>query len=140
MSGNLGEQLKQTALFAGFTDRQIESVLAAGKQRRFAAGEQIIRQGDDAVGFYLIVEGSAEVRSGGAVLAQLGPGDYFGEMALLLENTPRTADVTALEDTSCLVVTQWEFRSLLAAHPDTALAVMTELARRLQSTPGTLSE
>jgi len=61
-------------------------------------------------------------------------------MALLLENTHRTADVTALEDTSCLVVTQWEFRSLLAAHPDTALAVMTELARRLQSTPGTLSE
>ena len=140
MSGNLGEQLKQTALFAGFTDRQIESVLAAGKQRRFAAGEQIIRQGDDAVGFYLIVEGSAEVRSGGAVLAQLGPGDYFGEMALLLENTPRTADVTALEDTSCLVVTQWEFRSLLAAHPDTALAVMSELARRLQTTTGTLSE
>ena len=140
MSGNLGEQLKQTALFAGFTDRQIESVLAAGKQRRFAAGEQIIRQGDDAVGFYLIVEGSAEVRSGGAVLAQLGPGDYFGEMALLLENTPRTADVTALEDTSCLVVTQWEFRSLLAVHPDTALAVMSELARRLQTTTGTLSE
>jgi len=140
MSGNLGEQLKQTALFAGFTDRQIESVLAAGKERRFAAGEQIIRQGDDAVGFYLIVEGSAEVRSGGAVLAQLGPGDYFGEMALLLENTPRTADVTALEDTSCLVVTQWEFRSLLAVHPDTALAVMSELARRLQTTTGTLSE
>jgi len=140
MTDNLGEQLKQTALFAGFTDRQIESVLAAGKERRFAAGEQIIRQGDDAVGFYLIVEGSAEVRSGGAVLAQLGPGDYFGEMALLLENTPRTADVTALEDTSCLVVTQWEFRSLLAAHPDTALAVMSELARRLQTTTGTLSE
>ena len=140
MTGNLREQLKQTALFAGFSDRQIDGVLAAGKERRFTAGEQIIRQGDDAVGFYLIVEGSAEVRSGGAVLAQLGPGDYFGEMALLLENTPRTADVTALEDTSCLVVTQWEFRSLLAAHPDTALAVMTELARRLQSTPGTLSE
>lgn len=140
MRGNLGERLKQTTLFAGFTDRQIESVLAAGKERRFAAGEQIIRQGDDAVGFYLIVEGSAEVRSGGAVLARLGPGDYFGEMALLLENTPRTADVTALEDTSCLVVTQWEFRSLLAAHPDTALAVMSELARRLQTTTGTLSE
>jgi len=140
MTGNLREQLKQTALFAGFSDRQIDGVLAAGKERRFTAGEQIIRQGDDAVGFYLIVEGSAEVRSGGAVLARLGPGDHFGEMALLLEDTHRTADVTALEDTSCLVVTQWEFRSLLAAHPDTALAVMTELARRLQSTPGTLSE
>lgn len=140
MSGNLGEQMKKTALFAGFSDRQIEGVLTAGKERRFAAGEQIIRQGDDAVGFYLIVEGSAEVRSEGAVLARLGSGDYFGEMALLLEDTPRTADVTALEDTSCLVITQWAFRSLLAAHPDTALAVMGELARRLRNTPATLSE
>jgi CRP-like cAMP-binding protein len=140
MTGNLGDQLKGTALFAGFTDRQIEGVLTVGKERRFAAGEQVIRQGDDAVGFYLVVEGSAEVRSGGAVLARLGPGDFFGEMALLLENARRTADVTALEDTSCLVITQWEFRSLLVAHPDTALAVMGELARRLRSTPGTLSE
>lgn len=140
MSGNLGEQLKKTALFAGFSDRQIEGVLTAGKERRFAAGEQIIRQGDDAVGFYLIVEGSAEVHSGDAVLARLGPGDYFGEMALLLEDTPRTADVTAREDTACLVITQWAFRSLLAAHPEVALVVMGELARRLRSTSATLSE
>lgn len=140
MSGDLGEQLRKTALFGGFSDRQIEGVLTTGKERRFAAGEQIIRQGDDAVGFYLIVEGSAEVRSGGTVLARLGPGDYFGEMALLLEDTPRTADVTAREDTSCLVITQWSFRSLLAAHPDVALVVMGELARRLRSTPATLSE
>ena len=140
MTAGLGDQLKRTALFAGFSDRQIEGVLAAGKERRFATGEQIIRRGDDAVAFYLIVEGSAEVRSGETVLARLGPGDYFGEMALLLEDTPRTADVVAREDTSCLVVTQWAFRSLLAAHPDVALAVMGELARRLRDTPVTLSE
>ena len=140
MAPSLGDQLKQTALFASFTDRQIEGVLAVGKERRFAAGEQIIRQGDDAVGFYLIVEGGAEVRSSGRVLARLGPGDHFGEMALLLEGARRSADVTALEDTACLVVSQWAFRSLLAAHPDTALAVMGELARRLADNPGTLSE
>jgi CRP/FNR family cyclic AMP-dependent transcriptional regulator len=140
MTVGLGDHLKRTALFAGFSDRQIEGVLATGKERRFAAGEEIIRRGDDAVAFYLIVEGSAEVRSGETVLAQLGRGDYFGEMALLLEDTPRTADVVAREETSCLVVTQWAFRSLLAAHPDTALAVMSELARRLRDTPVTLSE
>lgn len=140
MAAGLGDQLKQTSLFAGFNERQIEGVLAAGKERRFLAGEQIIRQGDDAVGFYLILEGSAEVRSGETVLARLGPGDHFGEMALLLENPRRTADVTAREDTACLVVTQWAFRSLLAAHPDIALAVMGELARRLQDSPGTLAE
>jgi CRP/FNR family cyclic AMP-dependent transcriptional regulator len=140
MTASLGDQLKHTALFAGFTDRQIQGVLAVAKERRFGAGEHVIRRGEDAVGFYLIVEGSAEVRSGDTVLAHLGAGDFFGEMALLLEGTTRTADVTALDDTTCLVVTQWAFKSLLAAHPDTALAVMGELARRLRNTPDTLSD
>jgi len=140
MTGSLGEYLKNTALFAGFNDRQIAGVLAIAKERRFAAGEPIIHRGDSGLGFYLIVEGRTEARAGDAVLADLGPGDYFGEMALLLEDTPRTADVVAREDTTCLVITQWAFKSLLAAHPDMASALMTELARRLRETPRTLSE
>ncbi len=141
MSANLSEHLKRSSLFAGFSDRQIADVLATAKQRRFAAGEQIIEQGDEGGrGFYLIVEGRTEVRAGDTVLAHFGSGDYFGEMALLLPDTPRTADVIALEDTTCLVITQWDLRALLSAHPETGLAMMGELARRLADTDRTLRE
>jgi len=141
MSANLSEYLKRTALFAGFTDRQIGDVLATAKKRRFAGGEQIIRQGDEGGrGFYLIMEGRTEVRAGDTVLAHFGPGDYFGEMALLLADTPRTADVVAVEETTCLVITQWDLRALLVAHPETGLAIMGELARRLADTHRTLRE
>jgi CRP-like cAMP-binding protein len=135
MGPSLNEQLKRTALFSGFSNRQIASVLATAKQRRFAAGEQILHEGDEGGrGFYLITEGRTEVRSGDTVLAHHGPGDYFGEMALLLPDTPRTADVVAVEDTACLVITQWDLRALLGAHPETGLAIMGELARRLADT------
>ena len=140
MTTSLDEHLRNVALFASFSDQQIAGVLSIAKERRFVAGETIIRQGESGLGFYLIVEGHTEARAGGAVLARLGPGDYFGEVALLLEGTPRTADVVALEDTSCLVITQWAFKSLLAAHPEMASAVMAELARRLRETPRTLAE
>lgn len=141
MSASLSEHLKRSSLFAGFSDRQIADVLATAKQRRFPAGEQIIEQGDEGGrGFYLIVEGRTEVRAGDTVLAHFGSGDYFGEMALLLPDTPRTADVIALEDTTCLVITQWDLRALLSAHPETGLAMMGELARRLADTDRTLRE
>ncbi len=141
MSADLNEYLKRTALFAGFSDRQMAGVLTAAKEQHFAAGEQIIRRGEEGgLGFYLVLEGRTEVRSGEGVLARLGPGEHFGEMALLLDDTPRSADVVALEDTACLVITQWAFRSLLATHPDMALAIMGELARRLGDTQRSLAE
>ncbi|MFH1329630.1 MAG: cyclic nucleotide-binding domain-containing protein [Actinomycetota bacterium] len=141
MPASLSDYLKRTTLFAAFSDRQIADVLATAKQRRFAAGEEILHRGDEGGrGFYLIVEGRTEVRAGDAVLAQFGAGDYFGEMALLLPDTPRSADVVAVEDTACLVITQWDLRALLAAHPETGFAMMGELARRLAETDRTLRE
>ena len=141
MPASLSDYLKRSSLFAGFSDRQIADVLATAKQRQFAAGERIIRQGDEGGrGFYLIVEGHVEVRTGETVLATFGPGDYFGEMALVLPDTPRTADVVAVADTTCLMITQWDLRALLATHPEIGLAIMGELARRLADTDRTLRE
>jgi CRP-like cAMP-binding protein len=141
MPARLKEYLKRTSLFAGFSDRQIADVLATAKQRQFAAGEQIIHRGvEGGRGFYMIVEGRTEVRAGDTVLAHFGPGDYFGEMALLLPDTARTADVVAVEDTTCLVITEWDLRALLSAHPEIGLAIMGELARRLADTDRTLRE
>ena len=132
--------LKQTPLFSGLSNQEIESVLATAKEREFAAGDSIITQGrEGGRGFYLLLSGSAEVRKNEKQLADFGPGAFFGEMALLLEDTPRTADVVAMSDTICLVITQWDLRALIKGHPEIGVKMMAELARRLRDTDAALS-
>ncbi len=127
--------LKRTALFSTLNDTEVDAVLATSKERFFADGKKIIREGHEGgMGFYLLLAGSAEVRKGGTVLATFGPGDYFGEMALLLDDTPRTADVVATSATTCLAITKWDLRSLIQTHPDVGVKMMAELAKRLADT------
>jgi CRP-like cAMP-binding protein len=133
--------LKKTAIFARCSDKELKTVIDTAKERSFTAGTKIIREGHPGGrGFYLILAGTAEVRKGEKLLATFRPGDYFGEMALLLEDTPRTADVVAVTDVTCLVITSWDFKALLATHPEIGATIMTELARRLRDTDSALSE
>lgn len=137
----IGAFLKQTPLFSSLTDDEIATVLATAKQRTFPAGKQIIRAGHEGgAGFYLVLEGNAEVTKDGVHLADHGPGSFFGEMALLLEDTPRTADVTATEPTTCLIITKWDLKSTLTTHPDIGVKIMGELAKRLRDTNEALSD
>ena len=133
--------LQKAPLFAGFSERELQNVAQIAKVRTFSTGETIVQEGDTAkVGFYLILSGRVEVRKGEKKLAELGPGQFFGEMALLVEGAPRSADVVALEDTECLVLTRWDLRSLIQTHPDMALKMLGEMARRLSTTHQALSE
>ena len=133
--------LKQTPLFSGLSDKEIASVLGTAREREFAAGDSIISDGQEGgVGFYLILSGTAEARKGETLLAEFGPGAYFGEMALLLEDTPRTADVVATSDTRCLAITQWDLRALIEVHPEIGVKIMAELAKRLRDTDVALSD
>lgn len=137
----MGSQLlKETGLFSSCTDKELESVMVTAKERAFDTGEVIIREGDPGLGFYLLLEGTAEVRKGGKAVAELDAGDYFGEMALLLEDTPRTADVVATSQVKCLVITQWDLRALISTHPDIGMKIMNELALRLSGTEKALSD
>lgn len=132
--------LKRSPLFAGFTNREIDSVTETAKERSYASGDKIIEEGEIGRGFYLLLEGTAQVRKGGTILADFGPGDYFGEMALLLEDTPRTADVVATSAARCLAITQWDLRALMQVHPDISHKIMAELAKRLRNTDAALSD
>ena len=135
------EALKKSPLFSDFTEKELASVASTAKERSFSAGDSIIERGrEGGRGFYLLLEGKANVSAGGKDLAEFGPGDYFGEMALLLEDTPRTADVTAVEDTTCLVITSWDLKALLKSHPEIGVKMMSELARRLRETDQALTE
>lgn len=133
--------LKRTSLFAGFTDREIATVIGTAKERSFAAGELIIQEGrEGGRGFYLLLDGTAQARKGSTVLADFAQGEYFGEMALLLEDTPRTADVAATSAARCLVITQWDLRALIKNHPEIGVKMMAELAKRLRDTDAALSD
>ena len=135
------EILKGAGLFSQLSEKELDGVLATARERTFEGDHKIIRDAHPGGrGFYLILSGKAEVRKGDTRLAEFGPGDYFGEMALLLEDTPRTADVISVGETTCLVITQWDFQALLSTHPEIAAKIMTELAKRLRDTDRALSE
>ncbi|NQV05880.1 cyclic nucleotide-binding domain-containing protein [bacterium] len=134
------EFLRRTSLFSGFSDESLGAVTGTAKERTFEAGTAMIKEGHSGQGFYLVLAGAAEVRKGETVLARFGVGDYFGEMALLLDDTPRTADVVAIEEIRCLVITSWDLRALIKSHPQVGVEMMAELAKRLRNTDAALSD
>jgi CRP-like cAMP-binding protein len=131
-------QLKAAPLFSRVPEKGLKAILRSATEKRFEAGERIVSEGDSGTGFYLILSGRAEVTRGSEKLATLGAGTFFGEMALL-DGAPRSADVTTVEDTSCLVLTPWTMRSVVSANPDVSLAMLEELTRRLRETERSLS-
>jgi CRP/FNR family cyclic AMP-dependent transcriptional regulator len=101
------------------------------KERRFSEGSAVTKEGAGAAGFFVIVEGNASVSVGGEVRATLGPGDYFGEIALIDEGT-RSASITAATDILSYGLTAWEFKPFVEEHPQVAWAMLQTLARRLR--------
>jgi CRP/FNR family transcriptional regulator len=135
------EFLRNTPLFASCSDKSLESIADLTRLRQFKAGDKIIREGSEStVGFYILLEGEAKASRGDHDLAEYAPGDYFGEIALLVDDIPRTATVSATSDASVLALTRWDFRALLKTNPEIAVGVMSMLAQRLAATDQALSE
>jgi len=123
--------LKAAPLFGGLSEKGLRAVLTAATERSYSASDKMVGEGDQGVGFYLILKGSADVLKGGNKVAHLGTGAFFGEMGVL-SGAPRNADVIAAEDTTCVVLTPWALKSLISSHPDIAMEMLQELARRLR--------
>lgn len=125
--------LRNSPLLGALGEEQLAGLAGMARQRTFDAGDELIRAGESrAAAMYVIVSGGVEVRSGGAVVATLGPGDSVGELALVSPNLARTADVIATEDTTVVVLARWDFVPYVRANPDVAIAVIEELAARIQ--------
>lgn len=133
------EMLGSVPLFSGLKEKQLRSILDSGKEMQFGAQKEIVSEGEDGVGFYLIVEGKVEVRRKGRVLSELGKGDFFGEMSLI-DKQPRSADVVAVTPVTCFGLTQWVFIGMVRTQPDIAVNVIRELVRRLRGTDKALTE
>lgn len=123
--------LPRVQLFAGLDRQEVAEVSRLMKERRFRKGETVIMEGTGGAAFFLIESGEAVVSIRGAEQALLGPGDHFGELALI-DGGVRTATVTAATDLLCYGLTYWEFRPLVEANPAIAWKLLESLAKQLR--------
>jgi CRP/FNR family cyclic AMP-dependent transcriptional regulator len=126
------ERLWAVPLFSGCSKRELQTIARAVKDIDHPAGTVIAREGEPGIGLFVIEEGDADVTIGGRKKASLGPGDFFGEIALL-DGGPRTATVTAKTDVKLLGLTEWVFRGLMQEHPAIAIKTLEAMAGRLRS-------
>jgi pyruvate,water dikinase len=124
--------LQRVQLFAGMDRRQAEQIARLLKERRFAKGETVIMEGSGGAAFFLIESGEATVSRKGVALGTMGPGDHFGEIALI-DGGPRTATVTAATDLVCYGLTFWEFRPLIERNGTIGWKILQALAKRLRA-------
>ena len=135
--------LKHVSMFEDLDQKSLQAIANAAVEQRYEPGQEIVRQGDTGVGAFIIRSGKVDViqeRDGKqAKLATLGPGDVFGEMALL-DEFPRSATVRAVEPTTALGIQRWHFRGILESHPQIALALLPMLTRRVRQAEHMLPE
>jgi len=123
--------LEKNPLWAGLDKKDLEAIVKASDEKKFETGDIILGKGEGGVGFYLIMDGSVDVKSDSKILAKLGPGQFFGEMAVL-DNQPRSADVVAAGPSRCFIISEWSFKALISQNPRIALRMLQELVRRLR--------
>ena len=118
-------------LFSDLSKRDLAKVMSAAKDAFHQEGQEVVTEGHGGVGFHLILDGKAKVVRAGRTVATLGPGEFFGEMALV-DDAPRSASVVADTDLATLVISKWEFRPLLKDHPEMAWKLIEHLVRRVR--------
>ena len=131
--------LPEVPLFSSLDKKGLNSVANSAAKKTFEAGQTIAKEGDKAITFYLILDGSVEVKRKTRTLAKLGRGQFFGEMALF-DNQPRSADVVAIEPTTCILLTTWALSGVIGSNPKIAEQIIQELVRRIRESDKALSE
>lgn len=124
--------LERVPLFAGLDRRELESIARSFKERAFSEGETIAREGQGGVGFFVIGEGQVSFSVSGEERGSAGPGEYFGEVALI-DDGARSATVTAVTDVRLYGLTSWEFRPLVEGNAAIAWKLLQVLAKRLRA-------
>ena len=131
----MNELIKKIDFFSGLDDKILNKISDACIVRQFTRNETIVRQGEMGLGLYIIARGRVKVdrEQGGArtQVAELGPEQFFGDMALL-DNKPRSATVTGIEDAECLLLTRDSFVKLMNKYPEIPIRMAKVLAERLR--------
>jgi CRP/FNR family transcriptional regulator, cyclic AMP receptor protein len=126
------ELLRRVPLFADFDKGDLERLARSFKDRTFEAGSAVAEEGRGGAGFFVIESGEGTVSVRGSEHGKVGPGDYFGEIALIDEG-PRSATIIADSDLRCYGITSWEFRPLVESNASMAWKLLETLAKRLRA-------
>jgi CRP/FNR family cyclic AMP-dependent transcriptional regulator len=129
-------------LFAGLSKKVLKRIVESGHELDFAPGAEVVRAGEPVAGFrefspkgvemHVVRSGRAVVRVGGQEVATLGPGSYFGELALI-DGQPRSADVVAGDEgLSTFALPRWSFKELIATHPEIAVPMLRVVVAQLR--------
>lgn len=125
------ETLGGVPLFRGVKPKKLKKLAGRMQERTFAEGDAITTEGKSGVGFFVIEAGNATVSIDGKIVRTLGPGEYFGEIALI-DSGPRSATIVATTDLRCRGLSAWEFRPFVEEHPEVAWPMLEGLASRLR--------
>ncbi len=134
------EMLQKIPLFSGLETKDLKHIAAALREHRYEANKVIEAEGEKGISLFVIKDGEVVIKRGNKVLANLGPGQFFGEMSLL-DSQPRSASaITGANPATCLVMTSWAWEGFLKTKPEIAISVLKEMARRLRETNKKLTE
>ena len=131
------DTLARVDLFSSLDKKELETLAKSCQERKYSAGSILIKQGDTGVGLYVIINGHVRTTlaknpdRAEVDLGTYGPGSVLGEMALL-DDLPRSATVTAVDNVAALLLPVWEFRTTIRSHPEIGLKLLAVLSRRLR--------
>jgi CRP/FNR family transcriptional regulator, cyclic AMP receptor protein len=126
------ELLQRVPLFADFERKDLKQLAHSFRERTFDAGSTVADEGQKGAGFFVIESGEASVSVHGSDRGKLGPGDYFGEIALI-DDGARSATVMADTELRCYGLTSWEFRPLVEGNASIAWKLLETMAKRLRA-------
>jgi len=131
VAGPSVELLQRVPLFAELEPSELERLSGSFKERTFAAGEAVATEGEGGAGFFVIESGEAVVKVHGDERGRLGPGDYFGDVALI-DRGDRTASIEATSELKCYGLTFWDFRPLVESDARIAWPLLQAMTKRLR--------
>ena len=132
-SSSLIQSLRNVPILYKLDEAKLQRLSEIGKELNFESGMTIIKEFEPDRTFYLILQGTVEVRKGNFVLSKLGAGQFFGEMAFVDDiPTERSANVVATEQLKCLAIQGWSWYNFLRSNPDVSIEVIRVLASRLR--------
>lgn len=132
MAGPSVELLQRVPLFAELEPRELQRLSGSFKEHSFAPGEVAVTEGERVARFFVIESGEAVVNVHGEERGRLGPGDYFGDVAMI-DQGDRTASIEAESDLKCYTLTFWDFRPLVESDARIAWPLLQAMAKRLRA-------